>query len=73
MGSFGADDRSFLEAALKYAHEAYRANNVLSMKSHHEVRFHLVCNLLGLPNVPRLANTCPAAILGQSYTPRHFP
>ena len=37
MGSLAADDRSFLEAALKHAHETYRERNALSMKSHHEV------------------------------------
>ena len=39
MGSLAlaADDKIFLEAALKHAHEAYRARNAFSMTSHHDV------------------------------------
>lgn len=41
MGSLAlhSDDKIFLEAALKYAHEAYRARNALSLKLHHDVSF----------------------------------
>lgn len=39
MGSLApaADDRMLLEAALKSAHEFYRAKNELSLTSHHDV------------------------------------
>jgi hypothetical protein len=66
MGSLPADDRSFLEAALKSAHEAYKARNGLSMKSHHEAGYP---PSISPPQTdqPRPVNTCPAATLEQCY------